>query len=220
MITAKALLFDMDGTLVDSTPVVERTWHRFAQRHALDGHTILAKAHGCRTAETVALFAPSHVDIAQETARLIDEEIADVDGIAAVPGAAEFLQILPVHRWAVVTSASRELAIRRMTAAGLPIPPILIVAEDVQQGKPAPDGYLAAAQALRVPPSECLVFEDAPAGLAAAHAAAMRVFAVGIHSKTTKLHHEQWILDFTHLQIQLPLLDEDPIRLILTTDRR
>ncbi len=204
---AKALLFDMDGTLVDSTPVVERTWYRFAERHTLDVKNILANSHGRRTAETVAFFAPPGVDIKQETAKLVAEEIADVDGITAVNGAKQLLNLLLPYRWAVVTSANRELAIRRMTAAQLPIPDILITAEDVEHGKPAPDGYLMAAEKLQVSPEECLVFEDAVAGLAAANAAGMRVFAVGSHSKMVKQEHEQWILDFTHLQLTIAPTD-------------
>ncbi len=198
---AKALLFDMDGTLVDSTPVVERTWYRFAKRHALDPQAILANSHGRRTAETIALFAPHGIDIDQETAKVVAEEIADVDGIAAIPGAMQLLNLLPSNRWAVVTSASRELAICRMRTAGLPIPDVLITAEDVQQGKPAPDGYLMAVRALDTLPAECLAFEDAHAGLAAANAAGIRVFAVGLHAKKTTLLHEQWMLDFTNLSL-------------------
>ena len=100
---AKALLFDMDGTLVDSTSVVERTWHRFAKRHSLDGNSILASAHGRPTAETVRFFAPEQVDYAKETERLIAEEIADIEGITAVAGSERFLNSLPKNRWAIVT---------------------------------------------------------------------------------------------------------------------
>lgn len=212
---AKALLFDMDGTLVDSTSVVERTWHRFAERHSLDGNSILASAHGRPTAETVRFFAPKQVDHAKETEKLIAEEIADIEGIIAVPGAEKLLNSLPKDRWAIVTSASRELAIRRMNAAGLPIPAVFITAEDVQNGKPAPDGYLAAAKALDVSPEECIAFEDSPVGLSAAYAAGAQVFSVGSHLAPCFLENIQHILDFTHLElsnIDHPIF----IRLILT----
>ncbi len=210
---AKALLFDMDGTLVDSTPVVERTWHRFAKRHGLDGNVILAESHGRRTAETIALFTPMHIDRDRETARFISEEIADVDGITAIAGAQELLFALPSNRWGVVTSATRELAMRRMTAAGLPIPDILIAAEDVQKGKPAPDGYLSAAQALGVSPEECIVFEDAVPGLIAAKTAGMKVFAIGHALEKNNFKYEHWMLDFTDLQLSIPISEDHYILL-------
>jgi len=215
MYQVKAILFDMDGTLVDSTKVVERTWHRFAIRHQLDSHAVLAKAHGCRAAETVAHFAPKHIDHEQETAQVLAEEIADIEGIVAIDGAKKIVHALSENHWAIVTSANRELAIRRMNAAGLPIPTVLIAAEDVQQGKPAPDGYLAAAYALNVLPEECLVFEDAPAGIASAHAAGMRVVAVGRIGKQMELHNAQWIDNFTNVQLNFPTDNKDQIILTL-----
>lgn len=199
---ASALLFDMDGTLVNSTVVVERTWKRFAERHNLDCEKILAMSHGRRTAETVALFAPPGIDLEEETARIVAEEVADTDGIIAVPGAIDLLSSLPRERWAVVTSANRELAERRMTAAGLPLPGIMIAAEDVTAGKPAPDGFLAAARALGAAPSDCLAFEDAPAGLRAAHASGAMVLAVATTLKQEDLADERWIPDFTVLRLR------------------
>lgn len=215
MYQAQVLLFDMDGTLVDSTLVVERTWRRFAERHRLDVNAILAQSHGRRTIETVTLFATPTMNIEQEAAQLVAEEIADVEGIRPIAGAKKFLSTLPTDRWAVVTSAHRELAQRRLFAAGLPIPDVLITAEDVQQGKPAPDGYLAAASILSASPDECLVFEDAPAGLAAANAAGMRTLAVGRHIKTSHLPHEAWLLDFTQLECRIPTSKTEQIVLIL-----
>ncbi|MEU8890012.1 HAD-IA family hydrolase [Streptomyces sp. NPDC048442] len=181
-LTAEALLFDMDGTLVDSTVVVERTWRNFAHRHGLDADEILATAHGRRTGETVARYAPAGVDAAAETARLEAAEIDDVDGIVPVPGAAELLAGLPAESWAIVTSAGRELAVRRMTAAGLPLPACLVGAEDVTEGKPHPMGYLAAARTLGTAPVSAIVFEDAAAGLEAAVAAGTTPVVVGPYS--------------------------------------
>ncbi|GAA3353227.1 MULTISPECIES: HAD-IA family hydrolase [Saccharopolyspora] len=181
LLTAEALLFDMDGTLVDSTTVVERTWHRFARRHGLDGAEILADAHGRRTGETVARHLPAGGDVAAETARLVAEEVADVDGIVQIPGAAELLASLPASRWAVVTSAGRELARRRMAAAGLRLPDVVVSAEDVRQGKPDPEGYSLAARHLGVPPEAAIVFEDAEAGLLSALASGARAVVVGAH---------------------------------------
>jgi sugar-phosphatase len=176
-----ALLFDMDGTLVDSTVVVERTWRRFARRHGLDAEEILATAHGRRTGETVARYAPPGTDAEAETARLVAEEVADVDGIVPVPGAADLLAALPPGTWAVVTSAGRELTHRRMAAAGLPVPEVLVSADDVTAGKPSPEGYLAAAAALGVDPARTAVFEDAEAGLRAARASGATPVVVGGH---------------------------------------
>lgn len=181
-LTARALLFDMDGTLVDSTVVVERTWRRFAARHGLDAEAILATSHGRRTGETVAEHAPAGVDADAETARLVAEEVADVEGVVAVPGAAHLLAALAPGSWALVTSAGRELAERRMAAAGLPMPPVVVTADDVREGKPSPEGYLTAAAALGVDPAETVVFEDAEAGLRAALAARARTVVVGGHT--------------------------------------
>ena len=173
-----ALLFDMDGTLVNSIAVVERTWTRFARRHGLDVDKVIAECHGCRVSETVAKFVPRGISVAEETARVEADEVSDVEGIVEIEGAARLLAALPEGRWAVVTSATRNLASVRMAAAGLVPPPVLIAAEDIHKGKPEPDGYLAAAAALGVAPSDCLVFEDAPAGIQAGHAAGAKVVAV------------------------------------------
>lgn len=199
----RAILFDMDGTLVNSTAVVERTWTRFAERHDLDASEVIAACHGRRTAETVAEFVPSGVSVERETAIIDAEEVADVEGVVEVEGAAPLLASLPVDRWALVTSADRELAMRRMAAAGLPLPPVTITAEDVVNGKLAPDGFLAAAQALGVSPADCLIFEDAPAGLQAAHTSGAQVIAVGMTRPEAELVNETWIHDFTALRVRV-----------------
>lgn len=212
----RAILFDMDGTLVDSTAVVERTWTRFAERHGLDASEVIAACHGRRSAETVAEFVPPGVSVLRETAIIDAEEIEDVEGVVEVGGAARLLASLPVDRWALVTSADRELAMRRMAAAGLPMPPVTITAEDVVNGKPAPDGYLAAAQALGVSPADCLIFEDAPAGLQAARASGAQVIAVGTTLQERDLGSVQWIRDFTTLRVGVAaegLIDIGPVAL-------
>jgi HAD superfamily hydrolase (TIGR01509 family) len=173
------LLFDMDGTLVDSTAVVERTWRAFADRHGLHAEEILEVSHGRRTAETVARFAPAGVDVDAESRRIAAEEIEDTAGVVAVPGAGELLSALPGSRWALVTSAGRELAERRMAAAGLALPQVVISADDVLTGKPSPEGYLTAARRLGAGADTAVVFEDAEAGILAARAAGARTVVVG-----------------------------------------
>lgn len=204
-VAARALLLDMDGTLVDSTAVVERTWRRFAARHGLDPAAILAGSHGRRTGETVALHAPPGVDVAAETTRLEAEEVADVEGVVAVPGAAELLAGLPPDRWAVVTSAGRELTARRMAAAGLDLPPAVVTADDVTHGKPSPEGYIAAAGRLGARPGEALVFEDAEAGMRAAEAAGARWVAVGRHRVPEGLKPTARVADLrgVHLRVEV-----------------
>ena len=173
----EALLFDLDGVLVDSRAVVERTWRHWAQRHGLDPTTLLRVAHGRRTRETLQAVVP-HLNLPSEVAWLDAAELADVEGLVAVTGAVRLLSALPASAWAVVTSGGRTLAQRRLEAAGVPIPSVLVTSEDVTHGKPAPEGYQLGAKRLGREPESCLVFEDAPAGVAAGRAAGARVVAI------------------------------------------
>jgi sugar-phosphatase len=179
VLTASVLLFDMDGTLVDSTASVERAWTRFAARHGLDAAAILAVAHGRPTIEVVADFAPPGVDVVAETDRIEAEEIDRTDGISEIPGAAALLGGLDRNRWAVVTSATRALTTRRLAAVGIPLPKILVAADDVTKGKPHPQPYMLAAKALGFDARDAVVFEDAPAGLTSALAAGATTVVVG-----------------------------------------
>jgi mannitol-1-/sugar-/sorbitol-6-phosphatase len=167
----------MDGTLVDSTAVVERHWRRFADRHGLDADGFLGRVHGIRSSDAIAAIAP-WLDAGAEAERLDAGEAGDVDGLRPVPGAARLLAALPEDAWAVVTSAGRALARARLTAVGLPVPRALVCSEDTAAGKPAPDCYLAAAHALGFEPADCVVVEDVPAGIAAGRAAGMLVIGI------------------------------------------
>jgi sugar-phosphatase len=195
-LTARVLLFDMDGTLVDSTAAVHALWRRFAARHGLDLDTLLRLQHGRRTAETVALFAHLGLDQQAETALLAAEELSNVAGVVEVPGAGALLRALPRQSWAIVTSAERALALARLTAAGLPIPEVLVAAEDVAQGKPDPECYALGAARMGVAATDCVVFEDAPFGIAAAHAAGARVVALSTSLTETELAAEDSLPDY------------------------
>jgi mannitol-1-/sugar-/sorbitol-6-phosphatase len=190
-----AVLFDMDGVLVDSRAVVERTWRRWAERHDLDAERLFRTVHGRRTSEALADIAPG-MDIATETAWLDAAEFDDLEGITAIPGAVELVRALPEDRWGVVTSAGLELARKRLRAAGLPAePPVLITGADVERGKPAPDGYLLAAGELGVRPTDCLVFEDARPGIAAAKAAGAHVVAITTTAPSGELRAADVVID-------------------------
>ncbi len=173
-----AFLFDMDGTILTSIASAERVWTAWALRHGLDVATFIPTIHGVQSVETIRRLGLPGVDPVAEAAEITRLEMDDVDDIAPIPGAAAFLASLPLDRWAVVTSAPRGLALRRLAAAGLPTPPLLIAAEDAARGKPAPDCFLLAADRLGVAIDECLVFEDAPAGIAAAEAAGADVMVL------------------------------------------
>lgn len=203
MIEARGLLFDMDGTLVDSVAAVERTWRGWAALHGLDPLPILAVAHGRRGIDTVHMFAPGGVDVEAEAARLAEVERKQTEAIRAVPGAAALLRSLPPGSWAVVTSADRALATSRMALAGLPTPDLLITAEDVTTGKPDPQGYRLAAQRLGLAAEDCIVFEDAPAGIAAGRASGATLVVVATTLPRAELADEAWIEDFSGVSVSI-----------------
>ncbi len=195
IVECQAILFDMDGTLVDSTPAVERQWKRFAERYNLDYAHIMKISHGRRNAETIREVAP-HLARPEIFAEFDAEEIADRGGVLAVGGSLPLLQKLKDHEWAVVTSASRALARNRLQAVDLPVPRVLIGAEDVEYGKPDPAGYLAAARRLGVERSGCIVFEDTVPGLEAARAAGMRGIGIATTYSCGQLGQADCIKDF------------------------
>jgi sugar-phosphatase len=174
-----AILFDLDGVLVDSTGSVTRQWRRWAEEQNLDPQKVVEIAHGVRTIEIVRKLAP-HLDAEAEVVRLEKREADDHEGVAVMSGAAELLKAIPESRWCVVTSGTRYLATSRLELANLPTPNVLVSADDVSKGKPDPEPYLMGARLLGMNPAECLVIEDAPAGIRAAHAGGMK--AIGITS--------------------------------------
>jgi sugar-phosphatase len=174
----EAILFDLDGVLVDSTAVVVRTWREWAEERGLDAGRILEVAHGRRAAETVRLFAPD-LDADSEARELERIEVNDLDGVLEIEGARELLSSLPADGWTVVTSGTKVLASSRMEHVGLPLPERFVSADDVENGKPHPEAYLRGAEILGVCPEACVVVEDAPSGVNSARSAGMRVIAVG-----------------------------------------
>jgi mannitol-1-/sugar-/sorbitol-6-phosphatase len=171
------LLFDLDGTLVDSRAVVERQWGALCERLGLDFASVLAVLHGVRSVDVIRRVAPG-VDAEAEAERLDAAEEVDTDGLIVVRGAFELLARLPAGSWGIVTSGHRSLATRRLAAVGLPVPAAMVCGDEVSRGKPDPESFLAGARLLGVPPEMCVAFEDAPAGIQAARAAGMPVVGI------------------------------------------
>jgi mannitol-1-/sugar-/sorbitol-6-phosphatase len=172
----RAILFDLDGVLVDSTRYIEEQWRGWALSKGLSPEPFLKVCHGRRAVETIRLAAP-HLDAEAEVAAFVPA-VSDNTPLIPIEGAAELLKSLPADSWAVATSGPRAGAIDRLRRASLPIPRVLIGAEDVLEGKPSPDVYLKAAESLGVAAADCIVVEDAPAGIESARAAGMRVIAL------------------------------------------
>lgn len=196
-----AFLFDMDGTLLTSIEASRRVWGRWAAQFGLDADTFLPSAHGMRVREVIAGLSLPNIDADREADYILAAEMADTDGVSEIPGAADFLSALPADRWAIVTSAPRKLAKRRLRAAGLPLPRVLVTAEDVQRGKPDPSCFVAAAQQLGATPEQCLIFEDAPAGVAAAEAAGAHVVTITAAHRHAELSGYVEANDYTDFRI-------------------
>ncbi len=175
-ILCSGLLFDLDGVLIDSTPAVARVWHRWAIEHGLDPETVVRMAHGRPSRATICELLPN-IDIDRDDREVERREMEDLDGVVLLPGARQLLNILPPERWNIATSCTRPLAEVRLRAAGLPIPKTMITSSDVKIGKPDPEPYLKAAAKLGFAASDCIVVEDAPAGVRAGKAAGARVIA-------------------------------------------
>jgi sugar-phosphatase len=200
-----AILFDLDGVLVDSTPSVTHQWLTWAQENNIAPETMRPIMHGRRTLEVVQLAAP-YLDAEAEAKKIEQRGAEDFDRVSVMPGVAELLKLLPEDRWAVVTSATRYVATTRLRHFNLPLPRVLISADDVTQGKPDPEPYLKAAQLLGVNPPECLVIEDSPAGIRSAHAGGMKAIGVASTFPAAELHEADTVVKATQ-QLRVSLMD-------------
>ena len=198
-----AILFDLDGVLVDSTRSVERQWRAWARERGIDEEKVMAIAHGVRSIEVIRALAP-HLDAEAEVRKLESREADDRDGGVVMPGAVDLLSAIPEGRWCVVTSGTRHLASTRLRLAGISVPEVLVTADDVAHGKPHPQPYLKGAELLGVNPKECLVIEDAPAGIQSAHAGGMKVIALASTYPASALGEADAVVQkLTQIQVAL-----------------
>jgi sugar-phosphatase len=196
-----AILFDLDGVLVDSTGSVDLHWRVWARERGIDEEKVIAIAHGVRAIEVIRIVAP-HLDADAELRDLEKEEANDHHKLAAMPGAIELVRSIPENLWCVVTSGTRHLATERLRMVGVPVPKAMITADDVVNGKPYPEPYLKGAKALGFEPQECLVIEDAPAGIRAAHAAGMKVIGFASTYEPVQLAEADAVIrNFSQLSI-------------------
>ncbi|MER6607303.1 HAD-IA family hydrolase [Streptomyces sp. NPDC000927] len=201
-LTARALLLDMDGTLVNSDAVVERCWRRWASREGLDPEAVLKVVHGRQGHATMAVLLPdrpmeqNHAD----NRAMLAEETADTDGVVPVAGAPAFMDAIAGLPHALVTSADEALARTRMAASGLRMPAVRVTAEHVGASKPNPEGFLKGAAELGFAPADCVAFEDSEAGIAAGRAAGMRI--VGIGPRAAALSPDAHVGDLTRLRVE------------------
>ena len=198
------VLFDLDGVLVDSTPAVARVWTKWAAEHGFEAEETVRRAHGRPSLETIRELLPN-ADQDAENRNVERAEIEDLEGVVPLPGALELLETLPRRRWAIVTSCTRTLAEARIRAAGLPLPAGLVTADDVERGKPDPEPYTKGAMRLGLAPEDCLVVEDAPAGIQSGKAAGARVIALRTTMSDSELYQAgaEWIAkDLSSLRLE------------------
>ena len=176
-ISCKGVLFDLDGVLVDSTPAVARVWTWWARKYGFDPEETVRLAHGRPSIATIRELLPN-ADHEAENREVERREIEDVEGVVPLPGAMELLNALPKDHWAIATSCTKSLAHVRIRAAGLPMPRFLVTSNDVTRGKPDPEPYQKAAKLIDAKAGDCIVIEDAPAGIRAGKAAGARVLAL------------------------------------------
>jgi sugar-phosphatase len=216
-ISCAGLLLDMDGVLVDSTPAVARVWTRWAARHGFDAAEVVHRAHGRPSITTVREYLPNGDHLA-ENKEIERDEVTDLDGVVPLPGALELLSALPRGRWTIVTSCSRRLAEVRLKTSGLPRPEVFVTSSDITNGKPAPDPYLKGAEVLGFAPRDCVVVEDAPAGVRSGKAAGARVVAL----RTTMTEKElrdagaNWLVrDCAAIALATPAIQDGNLSLVL-----
>lgn len=216
MLTCSAVLFDLDGVLVDSTPAVERVWSAWAMEHGFDPAYVVRWAHGRRSIETIRRVAPE-MDAPRENLKIERREIEDLEGVRAIAGAADLLASLPSSHWTVVTSGTRELAQARMHHVHLPFPKDAITAEMVEHGKPDPEPYLKGAALLGFPPSECLVIEDTPAGIASAKAAGMQTIGLTTTYPAHELREADVVVrSCADIRVEIASGTEDNLKLLFS----
>lgn len=198
----------MDGVLIDSTPAVARVWHRWAVERGLNPEEVVARAHGRPSLTTVREYLPN-ANHEVENREVERREVEDLEGVVPLPGALDLLAGLPEDRWTIVTSCTRVLAEVRIKAAGLPLPKELVTSNDIRHGKPHPDPYLKGAAILGFPAAQCIVFEDAPAGVLSGKAAGAKVIAFKTTVQESKLHEARadWIVNNC---ANIHLLDSKP----------
>ena len=190
------VLFDLDGVLVDSTPAVARVWAKWAAKHGFVADDVVRQAHGKPSIATIRELLP-HGDHDAENLEVERGEIEDIAGVVPLPGALELLRELPLERWAIVTSCTRTLAEVRIRAAGLPVPRNMVTSTDITHGKPHPEPYQKGAKILGLTPADCVVIEDAPAGIRSGKAAGARVFCLRTTATDPELKEAgaDWIAD-------------------------
>lgn len=215
-ITCRGILFDLDGVLVDSTPAVERVWHWWAVEHGFIPEEVVRRAHGRPSMTTIRELLPNG-DHEKENAEVLRREIADTEGVVPLPGVLELLRALPESSWTIVTSCARSLAHVRVAAAGLPEPNVLVTASDVLRGKPDPEAYLKGADFLGLAAKDCLVVEDAPAGIRAGKATGARVLALRTTAPDTELQAAgaDWIVQDLSM-VKLAIDDGSLLKLYLS----
>ena len=192
-VSAKGILFDMDGVLVSSIEAAVRCWRRWAKRYGVPNAEEFVIPHGVRSIDIVRMLRPD-IDAEEGQRAIEDMEVEDVADLKVLPGVKALLEGLPTERWAIVTSATRRLLLARLNAAGLPVPERIISGEMVERGKPDPEPYRRGAELLGFGPSECVVVEDAPSGVGAGKAAGCRVLGVlGTHS-AEELAGADWVV--------------------------
>jgi sugar-phosphatase len=219
-ISCAALLFDMDGVLIDSTPAVARVWTRFALRHGFDPSEVVHRAQGRPSIMTVREYLPNGDHLA-ENKEIECGEVVDLDGIVPLPGALELLTALPRGRWTIVTSCTRRLAEVRLKTSGLPRPEVFVTSSDITNGKPAPDPYLKGAEVVGFAARDCVVVEDAAAGVRSGKAAGARVIALRTTMPERELSEAgaDWLVqDCAAIFLDSPVINDGKLSLVLRED--